>query len=125
MALDHLESVPEKLNLLDDMKDLNDSHLQREVMEERYAQYREIIGSLQQQLEDSKRRIQEYREEKFKADIQNARLSALSSSLRANSSFLSSSLRSDVTSPIKRGTPPYSEGLKDSTRSLTLNGVTS
>nr|DBA14632.1 TPA: hypothetical protein GDO54_005568 [Pyxicephalus adspersus] len=96
MALDHLESVPEKLNLLDDIKGLNDSHLQREVMEERYAQYREIIGSLQQQLEDSKRRIQEYREDKFKADIQNARLSSLSSSLRANSGFLSSSLRSDV-----------------------------
>lgn len=125
MALDHLESVPEKLSLLDDMKDLNDSHLQREVMEERYAQYREIIGSLQQQLEDSKRRIQDYREEKFKADIQNARLLAMSSSLRANSGFLSSSLRSDVTSPIKRGTPPYSEGLKDSTRSLNLNGATS
>ncbi|KAM5128949.1 centrosomal protein of 128 kDa isoform 2-T3 [Mantella aurantiaca] len=125
MALDHLESVPEKLSLLDDIKDLNDSHLQREVMEERYAQYREIIGSLQQQLEDSKRRIQEYREDKFKADIQNARLSALSSSLRTNSGFLSSSLRSDVTSPVKRGTLPYSEGLKDPTRGLTPNGATS
>ncbi|XP_068110546.1 centrosomal protein of 128 kDa isoform X3 [Hyperolius riggenbachi] len=96
IALDHLESVPEKLSFLDDIKDLNDSHLQREVMEERYAQYREIIGSLQQQLEDSKRRIQDYREEKFKADIQNARLTALSSSLRANGSFLSSSLRSTL-----------------------------
>ncbi|XP_068110545.1 centrosomal protein of 128 kDa isoform X2 [Hyperolius riggenbachi] len=119
IALDHLESVPEKLSFLDDIKDLNDSHLQREVMEERYAQYREIIGSLQQQLEDSKRRIQDYREEKFKADIQNARLTALSSSLRANGSFLSSSLRSTLSSPVKRGPPPHSEVLKDSTLSLT------
>ncbi|XP_044127551.1 centrosomal protein of 128 kDa isoform X2 [Bufo gargarizans] len=125
MALDHLESVPEKLSLLDDMKDLNDSHLQREVMEERYAQYREIVGSLQQQLEDSKRRIQEYREEKLKADVQSARLSALSASIRGNSSFLSSSLRSDTNSPLKRGAPPSLENMKDHTLGIALSGAAS
>ncbi|KAG8449006.1 hypothetical protein GDO86_015898 [Hymenochirus boettgeri] len=92
MALDHLESVPEKLSLLDNMKDLCDSHQQREIMEERYAQYKEIVGSLQQQLEDSKRRIQEYREEKIKAEVHSARLTALSSSIRDHSNTLSSSL---------------------------------
>ncbi|KAG9481749.1 hypothetical protein GDO78_010791 [Eleutherodactylus coqui] len=115
MALDHLESVPEKLSLLDGMKDLNDSRLQREVMEERYAQYREIVGSLQQQLEDSKRRIQEYREEKLKADVQSARLSALSASLRGNNYFLSSSLHPDTNSPVKRGQSPTFEIMKDHT----------
>ncbi|XP_069807398.1 centrosomal protein of 128 kDa isoform X2 [Dendropsophus ebraccatus] len=125
MALDHLESVPEKLSLLDDMKDLNDSSLQREVMEERYAQYREIVGSLQQQLEDSKRRIQEYREEKLKADVQSARLSALSASLKGNSSFLSSSLRSDTHSPVKRGTPGTFESMKDHTMGIALSGAAS
>ncbi|KAM4014181.1 centrosomal protein of 128 kDa isoform 1-T2 [Anomaloglossus baeobatrachus] len=125
MALDHLESVPEKLSLLDDMKDLSDSHLQREVMEERYAQYREIVGSLQQQLEDSKRRIQEYREEKLKADVQSARLSALSASLRGNSSFLSSSLRSGSSSPGKKRPLPGGESVKDQTVGVTLGGVVS
>ncbi|KAG8561976.1 hypothetical protein GDO81_015550 [Engystomops pustulosus] len=118
MALDHLESVPEKLSLLDDMKDLNDSHLQREVMEERYAQYREIVGSLQQQLEDSKRRIQEYREEKLKADVQSTRLSALSASIRGSSNFLSSSQHSDTNSPVKRRHPPCFETIKDHTMGI-------
>ncbi|XP_075700578.1 centrosomal protein of 128 kDa [Rhinoderma darwinii] len=125
MALDHLESVPEKLSLLDDIKDLNDSHLQREVMEERYAQYREIVGSLQQQLEDSKRRIQEYREEKLKADVQSARLTALSTSMRGNSSFLSSSLRSDTDSPVKRGQPTSFEKMKDHTMGIAVSGAAS
>lgn len=30
-------------------------------MEQRYAKYKEIVGDLQRQLEESKRRIQEYR----------------------------------------------------------------
>ncbi|XP_056402682.1 centrosomal protein of 128 kDa isoform X2 [Hyla sarda] len=96
--LDKTHRRDEEMWLLQDrVVDLErDSSLQREVMEERYAQYREIVGALQQQLEDSKRRIQEYREEKLKADVQSARLSALSASLRGNSSFLSSSQRSDI-----------------------------
>ncbi|CAJ0951046.1 unnamed protein product [Ranitomeya imitator] len=122
-CLDHLESVPEKLSLLDDMKDLNDSHLQREVMEERYAQYREIVGSLQQQLEDSKRRIQECREEKFKADVQSARLSALSASLRGNGSFLSSSLRSGTNSPLKKGHHPSVESVKEHSIGTAVSGA--
>uniref|UniRef100_A0A9J7YGQ7 Uncharacterized protein n=1 Tax=Cyprinus carpio carpio TaxID=630221 RepID=A0A9J7YGQ7_CYPCA len=50
LALDNLESVPEKLRLLENFKDL----------EQRYAKYKEIVGDLQHQLEESKRRIQEY-----------------------------------------------------------------
>ncbi|KAM4664487.1 centrosomal protein of 128 kDa isoform 2-T2 [Discoglossus pictus] len=124
MALEHLESVPEKLSFLDDMKDLTDSHQQRKMIEERYAQYREIVGSLQQQLEDSKRRIQEYRDEKTLAEAHSARLTALSSSLRGNS-FMSSSLRSDTSSPVKKGRPLHFDNHGDSTLSTTVNGSVS
>uniref|UniRef100_A0A8C5QZ13 Centrosomal protein 128 n=1 Tax=Leptobrachium leishanense TaxID=445787 RepID=A0A8C5QZ13_9ANUR len=123
MALDHLESVPEKLSLLDDMKQLSDSCKQREVMEERHAQYREIVGSLQQQLEDSKRHIQEYREEKTRANAQSAHLAALSSSLRGNGSFLSSSWLSDSISPTKRNLFLQDGNQKGHTHSSTVNGT--
>ncbi|MEE6494233.1 hypothetical protein FKM82_017068 [Ascaphus truei] len=123
MALDHLESVPEKLGLLEDIKDLSDSHQQREVIEERYAQYREIVGSLQQQLEDSKRRIQEYREEKTKADAHSTRLTAMSSSLRGQNSFLTSSLHSDSGSPVKRILPLHFDGLGDNSLRVAMKGT--
>ncbi|NXA13980.1 CE128 protein, partial [Sapayoa aenigma] len=58
VALDHLESVPEKLSLLEDLKNTGDSHCRREMIEERYMKYKEIVSSLQQQLEDSKQRVQ-------------------------------------------------------------------
>ncbi|OCT68202.1 centrosomal protein of 128 kDa isoform X2 [Xenopus laevis] len=122
MALDHLESVPEKLSLLDSMKDLCDSHQQREVMEERYAQYREIVGSLQQQLEDSKRRIQEYREEKVKAEAHSVRLASLSSSLRAHNSSLSNSLLSDHSASLKGR---HSDFLGDHIQFITMKGKAS
>ncbi|KFP22361.1 Centrosomal protein of 128 kDa, partial [Egretta garzetta] len=61
VALDHLESVPEKLNLLEDYKDIGDSHCRREMIEERYTKYKEIVSSLQQQLEDSKQRVQQFK----------------------------------------------------------------
>ncbi|NXJ09690.1 CE128 protein, partial [Odontophorus gujanensis] len=60
VALDHLESVPEKLSLLEDCKD-NESHCRREMIEERYTKYKEIVTSLQQQLEGSKQRVQQFK----------------------------------------------------------------
>ncbi|NXW52227.1 CE128 protein, partial [Nyctiprogne leucopyga] len=61
VALDHLESVPEKLTLLEDFKDIGESHCRREMIEERYMKYKEIVSSLQQQLEDSKQRVQQFK----------------------------------------------------------------
>ncbi|XP_075007477.1 centrosomal protein of 128 kDa isoform X6 [Calonectris borealis] len=61
VALDHLESVPEKLSLLEDFKDIGESHCRREMIEERYTKYKEIVSSLQQQLEDSKQRVQQFK----------------------------------------------------------------
>ncbi|NXR13116.1 CE128 protein, partial [Semnornis frantzii] len=61
VALDHLESVPEKLNLIEDSKATGGSHCQREMIEERYTKYKEIVSSLRKQLEDSKQRIQQFK----------------------------------------------------------------
>ncbi|NXN96499.1 CE128 protein, partial [Rhinopomastus cyanomelas] len=59
LTLDHLQSVPEKLSLLEGFKDTGESHCQREMIEESCAKYKEIVNSLQQHLEDSKQRIQQ------------------------------------------------------------------
>lgn len=101
-ALDRLESIPEKQSLLDNFKDLEESQRQREQVEQRYSKYKEIVWDLQHQLDDSKRRIQEYRDEKLDATSRSLRLAALSSSIKGPSTFLSSSLRSDTLSPPKR-----------------------
>lgn len=87
MALNHLESIPEKQCLMEDFKDLEVGHLdtwndgfcflnligcihhfmlqesqrQIEVVEQRYAKYKEVVWDLQHQLDESKRKIQEYR----------------------------------------------------------------
>ncbi|NXG34676.1 CE128 protein, partial [Dromaius novaehollandiae] len=59
VALDHLESVPEKLSLLEDFKDIGVRKM--EMIEERYMKYKEIVSSLQRQLEDSKKRVQQFK----------------------------------------------------------------
>ncbi|XP_070782333.1 centrosomal protein of 128 kDa [Enoplosus armatus] len=102
VALDHLESIPEKQCLMENFKDLEESQRQREMVEQRYTKYKEIVWDLQHQLDESKSRIQEYREEKLDATSRSQRLAALSSSIKGLSTSLSSSLRSDTLSPHKR-----------------------
>uniref|UniRef100_A0A3B3Z824 Centrosomal protein 128 n=1 Tax=Periophthalmus magnuspinnatus TaxID=409849 RepID=A0A3B3Z824_9GOBI len=94
-ALDRLEAIPEKQSLMDNFKDLEESQRQREEVEQRYSKYKEIVWDLQNQLDESKRKIQEYREEKLDATSRSLRLAALSSSIKGPGAFLSSSLRSD------------------------------
>ncbi|XP_057208760.1 centrosomal protein of 128 kDa-like isoform X3 [Triplophysa rosa] len=101
LALDHLESVPEKLSLLENFKDLEESQRQREMVEQRYAKYKEIVGNLQHQLEESKRRIQEYRDDKLDAACRSLNLTGLTSSLRSQSNFMTSTTLSNSTSPHK------------------------
>ncbi|XP_074959744.1 centrosomal protein of 128 kDa isoform X3 [Phalacrocorax aristotelis] len=105
VALDHLESVPEKLSLLEDFKDIGESHCRREMIEERYTKYKEIVSSLQQQLEDSKQRVQQFKDVKTDAEISDIEMAAPSSSWRTQTSFLSSSLLSDSGSLMKRIVP--------------------
>nr|XP_046229182.1 centrosomal protein of 128 kDa isoform X2 [Scatophagus argus] len=102
VALDHLEAIPERQCLMENFKDLEESQRQREMVEQRYTKYKEIVWDLQHQLDESKRRIQEYRDEKLDATSRSLRLAALSSSIKGPSTFLSSSPRSDTLSPHKR-----------------------
>ncbi|XP_023203685.1 centrosomal protein of 128 kDa isoform X2 [Xiphophorus maculatus] len=102
IALEHLESVPEKQCLLDDFKDLEESRQQMAFVEQRCGRYREIVRDLQDQLDESKRRIQEYREEKLDATSRSLRLAALSSSIKGPSTFPSSTVRPDCLSPPRR-----------------------
>ncbi|KAM6992623.1 centrosomal protein of 128 kDa isoform 4-T4 [Tautogolabrus adspersus] len=102
VALDHLESLPEKPCLMENFKDLEESQRQREIVEQRHTKYKEIVWDLQHQLDESKRRIQDYRDEKLDATSRSLRLAALSSSIKEPSTFLSSTLRSDTRSPHKR-----------------------
>ncbi|OPJ81611.1 centrosomal protein of isoform B [Patagioenas fasciata monilis] len=105
VALDHLESVPEKLSLLEDFKDIGESHCRREMIEERYAKYKEIVSSLKQQLEDSKQKAPKFKDVKMDAEISDIEVAAPSSSWPTQNSFLSSSLLSDSGSLMKRMVP--------------------
>ncbi|XP_041661982.1 centrosomal protein of 128 kDa isoform X2 [Cheilinus undulatus] len=101
VTLDHLESIPEKPCLMENFKDLEESQRQRELVEQRHTKYKEIIWDLQHQLDESKRRIQECREEKLDATSRSLKLTALSSSIKEPTIFLSSSLGSGTLSPHK------------------------
>ncbi|XP_054900104.1 centrosomal protein of 128 kDa-like isoform X2 [Poeciliopsis prolifica] len=102
IALEHLESVPEKQCLLDNFKDLEESRQQMAFVEQRCGRYKEIVQDLQDQLDESKRRIQEYREETLDATSRSLRLAALSSSIKGPSTFLSSRVKPDCLSPPRR-----------------------
>ncbi|XP_063079365.1 centrosomal protein of 128 kDa-like isoform X2 [Engraulis encrasicolus] len=94
LALEHLEtsSQDNKPSLMDDFKDLEESQRQREAVEQRYSRYKEIVGGLQHQLEESKRKIHEYRGEKLEATSRSLHLAGLSSSLRGKGTYMSSTL---------------------------------
>ncbi|CAM4571279.1 unnamed protein product [Lepidochelys olivacea] len=125
MALDHLESVPEKLSLLEDFRDFGESHHQKEIIEERYTKYKEIVGSLQQQLEDSKRRIKNFKDEKMDADVSDIQAAAFSSNWRTKTSFMSSSLLSDSGSFMRRMVPFDLNTTKEDPISITINEMKS
>ncbi|XP_064007161.1 centrosomal protein of 128 kDa isoform X2 [Pogoniulus pusillus] len=105
LALDHLESVPEKLSLLEEFKDTGESHCRREMIEERYTKYKEIVSSLQKQLEDSKQRVQQLKDVKMDTEISAIEVTTPYSSWRTQNSFLSSSLHSDSGSLMRRMVP--------------------
>ncbi|XP_062974006.1 centrosomal protein of 128 kDa [Elgaria multicarinata webbii] len=121
VALDHLESVPEKLNLLEDFRDFGDSHRQTEIVEERYSKYKEIMGSLQQHLDDSKRRLEDFKDKKTSADI--SAIQNASSNWRTNTSFMSSSLLSDSGSFTKSTSALDFNATKKDSVSMAVNGM--
>ncbi|XP_041832259.1 centrosomal protein of 128 kDa isoform X2 [Melanotaenia boesemani] len=101
VALDHLKLMPEKKCLMENLKELEESQQQKEVVEQRYTKHKETVWDLQHQLDETKRRIQEYRDEKLDATSRSFRLAALSSSIKDPNTFLSSTLNSDALSPHK------------------------
>ncbi|XP_052638865.1 centrosomal protein of 128 kDa isoform X5 [Harpia harpyja] len=121
VALDHLESVPEKLSLLEDFKDTGESHCRREMIEERYTKYKEIVSSLHQQLEDSKQRVQQFEDVKMDAEISDTEVAAPSSSWRTQNSFLSSSLISDSGSLMKRMIPFDTSATKEDSTDIAVS----
>ncbi|KAM6358369.1 centrosomal protein of 128 kDa isoform 2-T8 [Alca torda] len=121
VALDHLESVPEKLSLLEDFKDIGESHCRREMIEERYTKYKEIVSSLQQQLEDSKQRVEQFKDVKMDAEISDIEVAAPSSSWQTQNSFLSSSLLSDSGSLRKRMVPFDKSGTKEDSINIAVS----
>ncbi|XP_067152985.1 centrosomal protein of 128 kDa [Apteryx mantelli] len=90
-----------------------ESHCRREMIEERCMKYKDIVSSLQQQLEDSKKRVQQFK------------VAAPSSSWRTQSSFLSSSLLSDSGSFMKKMVPFDISATKEDPINVAVNEMKS
>ncbi|XP_015282514.1 PREDICTED: centrosomal protein of 128 kDa [Gekko japonicus] len=121
VALDHLESVPEKLSLLEDFRDFGNFPDQTEIVGERHAKYKEIMGSLQQHLDDSKRRLEDFRDKKTEADI--SAIHGASSKWRTSTNFMSSSLLSSSGSLTKSALPLDLNAAKKNASTVTVNGM--
>ncbi|XP_007437614.2 centrosomal protein of 128 kDa-like [Python bivittatus] len=118
LALEHLESVPEKLNL-EDFRDFGNSHSQKEIIEKRYNKYKELVGSLQQHLEDLKHRLENFQDKKTKADF--SAVHSVPSNQQTSSSFMTSSLLSTSESFTKSSVPLDLNAAKKDTISRTVN----
>ncbi|KAM4778645.1 centrosomal protein of 128 kDa isoform 4-T4 [Cyanocitta cristata] len=121
VALDHLESVPEKLSLLEDCKNTGEIYCRREMIEERYMKYKDIVTSLQQQLEDSKQRVSQVKNVKRDAEISDIEAAAHSSSWRTQNSFLCSSLLSNSGSLMKGMVPLDTSATKEDSTSVAVS----
>ncbi|XP_032883460.1 centrosomal protein of 128 kDa isoform X2 [Amblyraja radiata] len=99
LALDHLESVPERLSVLDDIRDPEDSQHHRDMIEERYTNYKEIVRSLQQQLQDSTRRIQAHQVDALDVSLGSEQMDDACTTYSDQNRFLSSSFTTETYSP--------------------------
>ncbi|XP_015487016.1 centrosomal protein of 128 kDa isoform X3 [Parus major] len=121
VALNHLESVPEKLSLLEDRKDTGESHFRMEMIEERYMKYKDIVSSLQQQLKDSKQRVRQVKDVKRDAEISDIEVAAHSSSWRTQNSFLCSSPLSSSGSLMKGMVPLDASATKEDSPNVAVS----
>ncbi|KAM5339519.1 centrosomal protein of 128 kDa isoform 6-T7 [Glossophaga mutica] len=124
VALDHLESVPEKLSLLEDFKGLRDSHSLSERIDGRYSKYRVHRESLQQHRDDPKYRIRSFKDNQTFADSSHAH-HALdhSSSWQDRSHFLSSPRFPHFNSFTTRISAPNSPSIKEDVTRLPMDGT--
>uniref|UniRef100_A0A8D0NXP8 Centrosomal protein 128 n=1 Tax=Sus scrofa TaxID=9823 RepID=A0A8D0NXP8_PIG len=90
VALDHLESVPEKLSLLEDFKGFRDSRSLSERSDGRYSRYRFSRESLQQRQDDTTYRIPNFKDDRDFVERSHAHGLDQSSSWQDHSHFLSS-----------------------------------
>ncbi|XP_061843028.1 centrosomal protein of 128 kDa-like isoform X2 [Nerophis lumbriciformis] len=101
-TMEYWKSSTEKQYPTDNFKDLEESQRQKDMVDRCYTKHKEIVWDLQHQLDESKRKIQEYREDKLDASSRSMRLAALSSSIKSPNTFFNTSVRSDTMSPHKR-----------------------
>uniref|UniRef100_A0A8D1WVI5 Centrosomal protein 128 n=1 Tax=Sus scrofa TaxID=9823 RepID=A0A8D1WVI5_PIG len=90
VALDHLESVPEKLSLLEDFKGYRDSRSLSERSDGRYSRYRFSRESLQQRQDDTTYRVPNFKDDRDFVERSHAHGLDQSSSWQDHSHFLSS-----------------------------------
>ncbi|KAF4788601.1 centrosomal protein of 128 kDa-like protein [Turdus rufiventris] len=83
------------------------------MIEERYMKYKELVSSLQQQLEDSKQRVGQVKDVKMDAEISDIEVAAHSSSWRSHNNFLCSSLLSSSGSLMKGMDPLDASATKE------------
>ncbi|XP_068414448.1 centrosomal protein of 128 kDa isoform X4 [Eschrichtius robustus] len=123
VALDHLESVPEKLSLLEDFKGFRGSRSLSDRIDGRYSKYRVHRESLQQRLDDTKYRIQSFKDDRNFAESSHAHGLDQSSSWQDHSCFLSSPQFSHLNSFIQRTVAPDSPSIKEDATSLLMDGT--
>ncbi|XP_074248998.1 centrosomal protein of 128 kDa isoform X3 [Saimiri boliviensis] len=90
VALDHLESVPEKLSLLEDFKDFRDSCSSSERIDGRYSKYSVRRNALQHHRDDTKYRTKSFKDDRIFPEGSHAHGLDHSSSWQDHSRFLSS-----------------------------------
>ncbi|KAM8782556.1 centrosomal protein of 128 kDa isoform 4-T4 [Rhynchonycteris naso] len=123
MALDHLESVPEKLSLLEDFRDFRDSHSLSERIDGRYSKHRIHRESLQQRRDDPKYRIRSFKDDGIFAESSHAHGLDHSSPWQDHSRFLSSPRFSHLNSFTKRTFASDSPSIKEDATSLPVDGT--
>ncbi|XP_064427506.1 centrosomal protein of 128 kDa isoform X7 [Mirounga angustirostris] len=123
VALDHLESVPEKLSLLEDFKDFRDSHSFSERIDGRYSKYRVHGESLQQHQDDTKYRVRGLKDDRLFPESSLAHGLEHSFSWRDHSRFLSSPQFSHLNPLTKRAVTPDSPSIKEDATSLPMDGT--
>ncbi|XP_050831163.1 centrosomal protein of 128 kDa isoform X2 [Serinus canaria] len=99
-----------------------ESHCRREMIEERYMRYKDIVTSLQQQLEDSKQRVGQVKDVKMDAEISDVEVAA-HSSWRTQNSFLCSSPLSSSGSLMKGMVPLDTSGTKEDSAKVALSDM--
>ncbi|KAM8948393.1 centrosomal protein of 128 kDa isoform 2-T4 [Lycaon pictus] len=123
LALDHLESVPEKLSLLEDFKDFRDfCSSSAERIDGRYSKYRVHRESLQQHRDDIKYRVRSFKDGLF-AESSHTHGFEHSSSWHDHSHFLSSPRFSHLNSFAKRTVAPDSPSIKEDATGLPMDGT--